>query len=79
MTDFGWTTKPLFSLKLGTLEKFNITDLDDFFERDDAADYLEYEAGDGGYEGVIFDEDDDEDEDEDHADDQDGDDEEFYF
>lgn len=50
-------SKPLFSLKSGTLEKFSITDLDDFFERDDASDYLEYEAGDGGYEGVIFDED----------------------
>lgn len=79
--DTAATTKPLFSVKLGTLEKFRITDLDDFFERDDAADYLEYEAGDGGYEGVIVDEDDneDEDEDEDDAGDHDGDDEEFYF
>jgi hypothetical protein len=65
----GATTKLLFNLKSGTLEKFNITDLDDFFERDDAADYLEYEAGDGGYEGVIFDEE--EEEDDDHDDEQD--------
>lgn len=79
------TTKPLFNLKSGTLEKFSITDLDDFFERDDAADYLEYEDGDGGYEGVIFDEEDSEDENEDEddegasSDDDEDDDEEFYY
>lgn len=75
------TTKSLFNLKSGTLEKFSITDLDDFFERDDAADYLEYEGGDGGYEGVIFDEEDDEDEDDEGESDDEGkeDDEEFYY
>lgn len=61
----GATTKLLFNLKSGTLEKFSITNLDDFFERDDAGDYLEYEAGDGGYEGVIFDEDEEDDGDDD--------------
>jgi hypothetical protein len=79
----GAKTKLLFNLKSGTLEKFKITDLDDFFERDDAADYLEYEAGDGGYEGVIFDDDDEDDEVEDETDEQDDaddeDSEEFYF
>ena len=72
------TTKLLFNLKSGTHEKFSITDLDDFFERDDAADYLEYEAGDGGYEGVIFDED--EADEEDEKDDEDSeDDADVYF
>ncbi|OAD17878.1 hypothetical protein [Achromobacter insolitus] len=47
----------LFNLKPGTLEKFNLTHFDDLFQRDDADEYLEYEAGDGGYEGVVFDDD----------------------
>lgn len=48
----------LFNLKPGTLEKFELTGFGDFFERSDADDYLEYQSGDGGYEGVVFDEDD---------------------
>lgn len=75
----GATTKLLFNLKSGTLEKFSITDLDDFFERDDAADYLEYQAGDGGYEGVIFDEVDDDEDKEDEQDDEDSEDAEEAF
>ena len=68
-------SKLLFNLKRGTLEKFHVTNIDEFFERDDADEYLEYAAGDGGYEGVIFDEDDpfaedDEEDDEEEADDE---------
>lgn len=78
------TLKPLFNLKTGTLEKFHITNLDDFFERDDAEDYLEYEDGDGGYEGVIFEEDpdvdyDDEEPEEEFEEEQDDEDESPYF
>jgi Reverse transcriptase (RNA-dependent DNA polymerase) len=53
------TTKALFYIKPGTLQKLGITNLNEFFEREDAVDYIEYEAGDGGYEDVIFDEDED--------------------
>lgn len=54
-------------------------DLDDFFERDDATTTLSAEAaGDGGYEGVIFDED--EADEEDEKDDEDSeDDADVYF
>lgn len=55
--DCSATSRLLFNVKPGTLRKLNLTDFKDFFERDDADDYLEYKAGDGGYEGVIFDED----------------------
>lgn len=79
------SSKLLFNLKPGTLEKFKLVDLDDFFERDDADDYLEYEAGDGGYEGVVFDEDDtsyeddEDDEDDDNNEMDDGDDTENFY
>jgi len=79
--DPGATSKLLFNIKPGTLAKFKLVDLAELSERDDADDYLEYEEGDGGYEGVIFDEDeeasepDDGDDDDDEAED----DEEFYF
>ncbi|QNP50377.1 RNA-directed DNA polymerase [Diaphorobacter aerolatus] len=74
------SSKLLFNLKPGTLEKFKLNDLDDFFERDDADDYLEYEAGDGGYEGVVFDEDESSDEDETGSEvNDDNDTKEFYF
>ena len=48
-------SKPLFNVRPGTLEKFKLADYEALFERDDAQEYLEYEDGDGGYEGVIFD------------------------
>lgn len=73
------TSKPLFNIKSGTLERFSIS-LDDFFELDDADGYLEYEGGDGGYEGVIFEEDEDAgSEDGEVREDEDGDDNELYF
>ena len=50
------TSTLLFKIRAGTLEKFNLVDIEEFFERDDAEDFLEYEAGNGGYEGAIFDE-----------------------
>lgn len=75
------SSKLLFNLKAGTLERLKLVDFDDFFERDDADEYLEYEAGDGGYEGVVFDEDDTSDEEieEGARADEDEDDENFYF
>ena len=65
------TSKLLFNLKTSALKKLKITDLSAFFERDDAEDYLEYQAGDGGYEGVIFD-------DEENEPEEDGDEELYY-
>lgn len=56
--DTNASSRLLFNLKPGTLERFHLTDLEEFFERDDANDFIEFEAGDGGYEGVVFDEDD---------------------
>jgi hypothetical protein len=79
--DTAASSKLLFNLKPGTLEKFKLDGFDDFFERDDASDYLEYEAGDGGYEGVVFDEGDtwDEEDEHDEGDEQDEDAESSYF
>uniref|UniRef100_UPI004039CD0B RNA-directed DNA polymerase n=1 Tax=Variovorax sp. BK018 TaxID=3450241 RepID=UPI004039CD0B len=56
--DTDATSKLLFNVRPGTLEKFKLADYEKFFERDDAEEYLEYEDGDGGYEGVIFDDED---------------------
>ncbi|MFZ3117049.1 MAG: reverse transcriptase domain-containing protein [Variovorax sp.] len=50
------TSTLLFNVKAGTLERFNLTGWGELFDRDDAQDHLEYEAGDGGYEGVVLDE-----------------------
>lgn len=49
------TSRLLFNVKPGALAKLKLTQMDEFFEHDDADDYLDYEEGDGGYEGVIFD------------------------
>lgn len=77
--DPGATSKLLFNIKPGTLEKFKLTGFDKFFERDDAEEYLEYEDGDGGYEGVVFEEDEQPPQPDDDDDDEAKNDEEFYF
>lgn len=57
--DSGATSALLFNVKSGILEKLKVKSFDEFFELDDVEDYLEYLGGDGGYEGVVFDEEDD--------------------
>jgi hypothetical protein len=71
--DSAAKSKLLFNVKPGTLEELKLADFDEFFERDDAEEYLEYEDGEGGYEGVIFDEEDE------ASEPNDNDDEELYF
>lgn len=51
------TSKLLFEVRPGTLKKLDLTDMQSFFERDDADDFLEYDDTEGGYEGVAFEED----------------------
>jgi hypothetical protein len=57
--DSGAASALLFNVKSGVLEKLNVKSFDEFFELDDVEDYLEYLGGDGGYEGVVFDDEED--------------------
>ncbi|MDT7834125.1 RNA-directed DNA polymerase [Aquabacterium sp. OR-4] len=49
-------SKLLFKIREAVLKELTPEDIDKFFDRDDADDFLEYDESDGGYEGVIFDE-----------------------
>lgn len=49
-------SKPLFKIREGVLTDPAPEDIAKFFDREDADELLDYDEGDGGYEGVIFDE-----------------------
>lgn len=44
---------PIFHVKAGVLEQFQLYSIGQLFERPDIDDYIEYDDDDGGYEGVI--------------------------
>ena len=49
-------TQLLFDIKKGALAELKLQSAAELFERDDAAEYLEYHDEDGGYDGVNIDE-----------------------
>ncbi|MBC8726110.1 RNA-directed DNA polymerase [Paraburkholderia sp. 31.1] len=52
--DTGAVLPPLFKLKHGALVGKRFSNIVDLFELEDVEDYLDYEEGDGSYEGVVF-------------------------
>jgi hypothetical protein len=48
------TLQPIFHVKTSALEIHNIYEIADLFDKEDIDDLIEYEESDGGYEGVIF-------------------------
>lgn len=50
---------PIFHASANALAEKNLSNIADLFDLDDLEDFLEYQEGDGGYEGVIFSDDDD--------------------
>ena len=60
------TLSPIFKVKVNALKQHNLTSVSKLFDLEDAGDLIDYEEGDGGYEGVVLpDEDEPEPEDED--------------
>lgn len=45
---------PIFHVKPDALQKHNLADVSDLFDLDDVDQLIEYEEGDGGYEGVVL-------------------------
>ncbi|MFC4422601.1 RNA-directed DNA polymerase [Cupriavidus pampae] len=52
--DQSATLKPLFTAKQDALARKNLAGVEALFDLDDVENWLDYEEGDGGYEGVIF-------------------------
>lgn len=52
--DTSATLPPIFQIKADALQKHNLIDVSDLFDLVDVDEMLEYEEGDGGYEGVVF-------------------------
>lgn len=57
--DDAATLLPVFHVKADALQKHNLIEVADLFDLEDADDLIEYEEGDGGYEGVVLPDDDD--------------------
>ena len=52
--DTSATLPPIFHVKPDALQKHNLDDVSDLFDLVDVDEMIEYEEGDGGYEGVVF-------------------------